>query len=251
MDPAPTPLTLRGFGEGARRTLPLLPGIVVFAAAYGAAAAQKGLSALEAVAASAFVYGGAAQMVALEIWPRTWSASAVLAIATVTAFVNARFVLMGATVEPWIRTASPLRRAAILSMLVDAGWLIATAYRTRGGRDLGVLVGANFAMWPPWVLFTGLGHAAGALVAEPRRFGLDLVMPIFFAAMLPSLWRGVGRALPWAVAGAVALVARHVLPGYLFIVAGAVAGILAGACLPRSDPPGGIVRPRGGGGDEP
>jgi predicted branched-subunit amino acid permease len=34
----------------------------------------------------------------------------------------------------------------------------------------------------------------GALVSDPRRYGLDLVMPIFFAAMIVPLWRG-GRSL--------------------------------------------------------
>lgn len=247
MNPSSPPFTLKGCLAGARQTLPLLPGIVVFAAAYGAAAAQKGLSALEAVAASALVYAGASQMVALEIWPRTWSVSAILALALVTAFVNARFALMGATVEPWLRGAPPLRKAAIVSTLVDSGWLIAMADRARGGRDLGVLFGANFALWPLWVVATGLGYAAGALMPEPRPYGLDLMMPLFFAVMLPALWRGLRPALPWLVAGCVALAVRQLVPGYLFIVAGALAGSIAGACLAGRGPASGATAHPGGG----
>ena len=54
-------------------------------------------------------------------------------------------------------------------------------------------------------------------------------MPVFFAAMLVPLWNGTRLALPWAVAGAVALAVQALVPGYLFIIAGALAGMAAGA----------------------
>ena len=49
-------------------TAPLIPGIVIFASAFGTAAQQKGLSLEQALAVSAFVFAGASQMVALEVW---------------------------------------------------------------------------------------------------------------------------------------------------------------------------------------
>jgi len=63
-------------------------------------------------------------------------------------------------------------------------------------------------LWVVWVAATLPGFLAGALVPEPRRFGLDLLMPIFFSAMLVPLWKGVRPALPWAVAGCVALIVQ-------------------------------------------
>ena len=65
------PYTLAGCLHGARLCLPLTPGLLVFGAAFGTAAAQKGLSLWEAVGLSAFVFAGAAQMVGLELWRET------------------------------------------------------------------------------------------------------------------------------------------------------------------------------------
>ena len=65
--------TRAGFVEGARSTLPAFPGLIVFALAFGAAAAQKGLSLWEALGMSAFVYAGSAQMVGLEVWQKIWT----------------------------------------------------------------------------------------------------------------------------------------------------------------------------------
>jgi predicted branched-subunit amino acid permease len=38
-------------------------------------------------------------------------------------------------------------------------------------------------------------------------------------------------ALPWAAAGAVALLVQALVPGYLFILAGAIAGMAVGALI--------------------
>src|SRR3712207_670926 len=112
---------------------------------------------------------------------------------------------------------------------------IGTRYRARGGADLGILFEAGFALWVAWSLATLPGFLAGALVSEPARYGIDLVMPIFFSAMIVPLWKGFRPALPWAVAGITALGVEALAPGYLFIMAGALAGALTGALLKDAD----------------
>jgi predicted branched-subunit amino acid permease len=94
-----------------------------------------------------------------------------------------------------------------------------------------VLLGAGVFLWVFWTLATIPGYLAGALVTDPRRYALDVLMPIFFAAMLVPLWKGARLALPWGIAGVVALAVQALLPGYVFIIAGALAGMLAGALI--------------------
>jgi 4-azaleucine resistance transporter AzlC len=212
-------------------TAPLIPGIVIFASAFGTAAQQKGLSLEQALAVSAFVFAGASQMVALEVWQSVWSPTTVLGIMTVTAVINSRMVLAGAAIQPWLRDEPPGRLALNLFFLTDANWLLATRYSESGGRDVGVLFGAGVALWIVWVLGTLPGYLGGALVTEPRSLGLDLVMPVFFVTMLVPLWRGARSARPWVVAGGVALVVHALVPGYAFIIAGALSGAVAGALL--------------------
>jgi predicted branched-subunit amino acid permease len=221
--------TVAGCLDGARLVLPVLPGVCAFASAFGAAAAQKGLTIWQTLSMSAFVYAGASQMVALELWREAWSASTILGVMAVTATVNARMILMGAAIQPWLAPAPKGQNAVHLIFLTDANWLLGMRYRAQGGSDLGVLFGAGFALWVTWIAATLPGFLAGALIAEPARYGIDLVMPIFFSAMIVPLWRGLRFALPWAVAGIVALAVEALAPGYLFIIAGALAGALTGA----------------------
>lgn len=212
-------------------TLPIWPGIIVFAGAFGTAAAQKGLTLGQAMGMSVFMFAGASQMVAIEVWQDTWSLATILGATAITAIVNSRSILMGAAVQPWIRGAPQWQNAATLGLLTDANWLIGMRYHGQGGRDRGILLGAGLALWLVWTAATLPGYLAGALVSEPKRLGLDLVMPIFFAAMLVPLWRGPRPALPWAIAGIVALAVQQVWPGYAFIIVGALAGVISGALL--------------------
>ncbi|GGK33902.1 AzlC family ABC transporter permease [Salinarimonas ramus] len=223
------PLTLAGALTGMRLTLPLVPGVVVFGTAFGAAAAQKGFDVWLTLSLSAFVFAGASQMVALELWREVWSWPTLLYLMMVTATINGRMVLMGAAIAPHVKAMPRGIRLLNFYVLVDANWLVATRYHADGGRDLGVILGAGAMLWGLWVLATIPGFLAGALVTDPRAFGLDLVMPVFFAVMLVPLWKGLAPAIPWIVAGAVALLTSVLVDGYAFIIVGALAGAAAGA----------------------
>jgi 4-azaleucine resistance transporter AzlC len=220
-----------GLRHGVRIALPVFPGFIVFAMAFGTAASQKGLSLAEALGLSAFVYAGASQMVGLEIWQQVWSPATILTIVTVTAIVNSRMILLGATLQPWLRHEPVGRTALSLFLLTEPGWLIGMRYHNEGGRDVGILLGSGLILWLVWLASTLTGFLAGALVPEPKRFGLDLVMPLIFAVMLVPLWKGARSALPWLTAGAVSLIVHAFVPGYVFIVAGALAGVIVGMLI--------------------
>jgi predicted branched-subunit amino acid permease len=220
-----------GFREGAWLTIPFLPGTAVFGTALGTIAAQKGLTVFDTALISAIVYSGVAQMVALEIWPDRYTLTALAAVAFVTLTVNSRFLLMSASMRPWFGSLPAWQAYPTLYFTTDTTWLIGIRYRAGGGSDVGVYVGSGVILWATWVAATTFGHLAGALVSEPRRFGLDLILPIFFAAFLVPLWRGRRRAVGWVIGGVAALACAWLVPGWWFIVVGALAGSIAGGLL--------------------
>lgn len=234
---APTAtFTRAGLLYGARLALPVLPGLIAFCLAFGTAAANRGLTATETLAMSAIVYAGMSQMLSLELWREVWTPASLAALGLVTATVNARMILMGASIQPWLRHTPAPFNAVNLFFLTDASWLIGARYHAEGGRDLGVLFGAGLVIWVSWVAATLPGYLAGALVPDTRVLALDLVVPILFSAMLVPLWRGFrAAALPWGVAALVALAVQALMPGYAFIIVGALAGALTGALVRERD----------------
>jgi 4-azaleucine resistance transporter AzlC len=227
----PVHCSLAGFNLGLRLALPVLPGMIAFELAVGATAARKGFSFLESLFMNLFVYAGMSQLVAMEVWPERVTIAALGALMFLCIVINARMLLITASLQPWLGALPPWKIYPALHIVVDPGWLIAMRYRAEGGSDIGVFFGSSVMLAIAWMSATTAGHFAGALITDPRRFGIDLVMPVFFAAMLIPLWRGPRRGAAWLVAGVVALLVQQLFGGWWFIVAGAVAGSLAGGLL--------------------
>jgi branched chain amino acid efflux pump len=218
--------SVAGLAEGARRSLPVMPALAVFGAGFGAVAAQKGLTLFEATLMSALLFAGISQYVAMEIWHDAETVAGLAVLAVITATINMRFALMSASLRPWLGGLPGWQAYPALHLLVEPGWLIAMRYRAEGGSDASIYLGSGLALWLGWIAATVPGYLAGALVSDPKRFGLDLIMPAFFVAMLVPLWRGPRGALPWFVAGIIGLLVAEVAGGWWFIVAGALAGCL-------------------------
>ncbi|MEP9354499.1 AzlC family ABC transporter permease [Xanthobacter sp. KR7-65] len=226
--PHQAPLTVAGMVDGARAMLPLMPGIAAFGMAFGAASVQKGFSLVEAGLSSALVFAGLAQMVALEGWTRHWSAGTLLALGFLTMTVNMRHVLMGASLRPWLGTLPAWKAYPALLFMADNNWAAALRYHGEGGNDVGYFVGSGLITWIFWVAATLAGHLIGGGIPDPKALGIDLVVPAFFVAMLLPNWKGRREAVGWGVAAAVSVAASFLLPGWWFIVIGALAGAIAG-----------------------
>jgi predicted branched-subunit amino acid permease len=213
-----------GLKLGARYVAPLLPATIAFGVAVGSAAATKGLTFLEQLL---LVFAGMSQMVALEVWPAQMTPAAIAGLALVAATVNARMMLLSAGLRPWLAPLPAWQVYPTLHLVTDVGWLIAMRYRADGGADAGIILGGGLFFYFFWAVATSAGYLAGTFVPDPRAIALDLVMPIFFAAMLVPLWRGARRAIAWAIAGIVALFFHYFVDGWWYVIAGSLAGVLA------------------------
>ena len=228
----PTPgarLDLAGTLVGIRRMAPLSLFVIVFGLAFGVAALSRGLSGLEAVLMSALVFAGASQFAALELWgPQI----PLLPLIAITFAINARHLLMGAAIQPWLAQLPSGQRYASVALMSDSNWAMAAADYRNGATNVGMLVGGGIALWLAWVLGTLLGVAFGSGIEQPERFGLDVIMGCFLLAMLVGGQRDLGMLLPWAAAALAALAAMAWLPPHAHVIVGALAGGLAGLMLP-------------------
>ncbi len=227
--------TLAGIALGVRYTLVFAPGTALFGVGFGAVAVQKGLTASEALLMSALVYGGAVQLVAMEVWTHPMTFSLIATIVLLTTVVNMRLFLMGASFRPWLGDRPALQVYPALLLTTDASWMVGVRYRANGGSDAAILLGSGLFLWVIWMASTAFGYAVAGIIEDPRRYGVDLNLPIFFTAMFVPLWRGTRRAIPWGVAGLVALVVQYLLPGYWFMIIGAIAGTIAGGFVDEPD----------------
>ncbi len=105
--------------HGFRQLLPISLFVAVFGLAFGLAAVQTGLGGSAIVLMSTLVFAGAAQFATLDLW----GTQVPLIPLAVTVFaINARHLLMGATLYPWLRHLPPAQRYAVMLVASDANW---------------------------------------------------------------------------------------------------------------------------------
>lgn len=227
-NPQPRQWTLAAFRHGAVDVLAFVPGLAGFAMAYGTVAARKGMTLFETLLMSGTIFAGVAQMVVLDSWPQTLTAGAIGGLVALTALVNARYLMIGATLRPLLGGQPPSKVYPTLFFLVEPPWLMSLRYYSNGGRDPAYLLGGGIAMYVVWVTTAIPGYLAGAAIGNPKQFGIDLLVPAFFVAMMVSLWRGPRRAYGLVVGALAAALTEYVFGGFWYLIVGAMAGCVAG-----------------------
>ncbi len=215
-----------GVRLGLRRLLPVSLFVVPFGLAFGAAAIEQGMTAAQALVMSALVFAGASQFAALDLWGETLP---FLSLALVVLAVNARHIILGAALSPWVNALSRSKRILALSLMSDANFADSHAAFRGGIRDVGVLLGGGLMLWTSWMIGTGAGALAGSSLGSLDRFGVDVVMAAFFAAVVVGGLKTPASVVPVVVACTVAVATLPLLPAGWNIVAAALCGGLAGA----------------------
>jgi predicted branched-subunit amino acid permease len=211
---------------GFRQLVPLSIFVIAFGAAFGLAAAQTGLENPVTLLMSTLVFAGASQFAALELW----GVHIPLIPLALTVFaINARHLLMGASLYPWLRHLSPAKRYGVMLVASDANWAMSLQAFNRGQPGFGLLLGGGLALWSFWVFGTWLGVYFGGVIHDPKSFGLDMVMGCFLLAMAVGSDKNLRLLVIWTVAAGSALLAYWYLPANSHVVVGAIAGGALGA----------------------
>lgn len=217
------------FRAGFRHSLPITLGYYPIGISFGIAAARAGLSPLEAVFVSGFIYAGAAQFLALALL--TGGAPVIVSALSVLA-MNLRHVLYG----PAILEAAKDRAATRSSWLWGA-WLSDGAFgaaivgigRSKDNFSERWMLGLGVGPYFSWVLGTGTGALFGGGAVEDfpaLDAALGFLLPALFLAMLLAV---LSRKQLAVIAASVIVT----IPATLMIstTVGIVAGMIAGSLM--------------------
>ena len=218
------------FRDGVRTALPIIFSFVPFGLLFGALAVDQGLSVGEAVLMSATIFGGASQMVGIELFGQ--KVSPALLVLSVFA-VNFRHILYSAAIGRRIAHFSFWQKALAFFLLTDPQFA-ESEKRAEAGRKLTMswYLGLGLANYAWWQVLTLIGALFGSLVPDTKAFGLDFLLPIYFLGLLVG-FRRRPNWLAIVMASAVAsVIAFDVIGSPWHIACGAVAGIALAAMMP-------------------
>ncbi|MGE0844870.1 MAG: AzlC family ABC transporter permease [Flavobacteriaceae bacterium] len=191
---------------------------------FGAIAAGKGLSPLEAWLMSALVFAGGAQFTAIELWAYPVPVGAVIFS---TLLVNSRHVLMGASLAPKLTAFPPRAKVPALFFMADENWALAERKAARDTVSLAYWLAMSLAMWLTWTTSTGIGAVLGAAIEDPARYGFDFVFTAMFIGLVMGFWTSRHAGAGIVAAAAVSALTYELAGPPWHVAAGATAGLAA------------------------
>ncbi|MBA3446100.1 MAG: AzlC family ABC transporter permease [Pseudaminobacter sp.] len=218
------------FWRGARLSIPVVVASAPFGLLFGALAVENGFSIFEAVLMSATIYGGASQMVGIELFGQ--NVAPALIVFSIFA-VNFRHTLYSAAVGRRIRRWPLARKAFGFFFLVDPQYAEAETKGERGEEiSFAWYMGMAAPIYVFWVSEAWLGAMFGNMIPNPQALGLDFLLPIYFLGLVMG-FRKRPLWLPIVIASAGAsVIAYQTIGSPWHVSVGALAGVLLAAVMP-------------------
>lgn len=227
------------FLDGARHGIPVVLASLPFGLLFGAIAVQNGFSVFDAILMSATVFGGASQMVGIELFGQTiapW-----LVVLSIFA-VNFRHVLYSAAIGRSVPHWTPFQRAFGFFFLTDPQYAESEKRSEEpSGLSFAWYMGMASFIYVFWVADAAVGAIFGNMIPDAHTLGLDFLLPIYFLGLVMD-FRNRPLWMPVVAASAAASIAAYHLVGSPWHVSiGAAAGVLLAAILKPGETPTGNI----------
>ena len=213
----------REIKAGLRDIAPIVVAAVPISLLFGAVAAAKGLSPLEVTVMSALVFAGGAQFAAIESWIHP---APILTLAFATLLINARHVLMGASLSPKVRM-SRVQKFLSFFFLTDEAWALSERRALERPVTAAYWAIMGVVLWANWTVFSSIGAILGSFLGDPVRIGADFAFTALFIGLVAGFGRSRVTLVTVAVSAGVAALVHYFIGAPWHVASGALAGIAA------------------------
>ena len=218
------------FLKGIADVSPLMIPVVPFGLIFGVLAIDVGFSPLQTMGMSLIVFGGASQIVLLQLF--SGGASSLVIISSVGA-VNSRHLLYGAVVSEHLSDLKLIWKILISYFLVDQAFARSNEYFKKNNDDNKYfhLVGGGATCWVIWQTTTFLGIVLGSFI--PEKLGLSFAVPLTFLALLVNDFRKLINVIVIIISGLVATFGYNYIPFKAYAIVAGLTGLLTAMILTK------------------
>ena len=195
---------------------PLMIPVLPFGIIFGVIGMELGLSPYMTFGMSVIIFGGASQIVLLQLF--SGGASSLVTITSVGA-VNSRHLLYGAVFSEYLSHLKLSWKVILSYILIDQAFAVSNTYFKKNKENEFKhyhLLGAGFTCWTVWQISTILGIVLGSVV--PEELGLSFTISLTFLALLINDFRKYKNIIVMLVSGIVATVGYNTIPFQAYII---------------------------------
>ena len=178
---------------------PHLLSVIPFGIIFGAIGIELGFDPIMTYATSLIIFGGASQIVFLQLL--SGGASSLIAITSV-GVINSRHLLYGAVLSEYLNKLSTIKKILISYFIVDQGFAVSNIYFKKNKEqnfNHYHLLGSGITPWLCWLISTIIGIYLGSIV--PESLGLKFAIPLTFIAIIINELRKLDHLIVIIISG--------------------------------------------------
>ena len=226
------------FWSGVRDEVPLIFGVAPFGLVFGVLGIESGLTHLQTIMLSSILFGGASQIVFVQLWAAGVPA---LIVGGSVCVINVRHVLYSASVAAYLRPL-PLRWRILLGyLLTDEAYAISIKrfrHEPPGPNQHFHLLGSGMLLWTSWQFATIFGVLVGGTI--PESWSLSFAIPLTFIAVVAPILKTRADLAAVITAASISIIGQP-LPWNSWLIIAAIGGILAGWLVSRLNRQAGVA----------
>ena len=218
------------FLKGIIDVSPLMIPVVPFGLIFGILAIDIGFSPLATMGMSLIIFGGASQIVLLQLF--SGGASSLVIISSVGA-VNSRHLLYGAVVSEHVSDLKLIWKIIISYFLIDQSFSRSNEYfkKNNDKNKYFHLIGGGVTCWVILQTTTFLGIILGSAI--PEKLGLSFAVPLTFLALLVNDFRKMINVIVIIISGLVATLGYNYIPYKAYVIVAALTGLFIAMILTK------------------
>ena len=187
------------FKTGVLAVAPYMLSVIPFGIICGAIGVEMGFNPYLVYAMSIIIFGGASQIVFLQLL--SGGASTFIAVTSV-GVINSRHLLYGAVLSEYLEKLTLLKKLIISYFIVDQGFAESNEFLKKNKDQENKhyhLLGTGITLWICWQISTILGIILGSFI--PEELGLKFAVPLTFIAILVNELRKIHHVFVIFVSG--------------------------------------------------
>ena len=220
---------LKTLSRGIIDVSPLMIPVFPFGIIYGVIGMELGIGAYMTVGLSIIIFGGASQIVLLQLF--SGGASSLVTLSSVAA-VNSRHLLYGAVLSEYFSKLKIAWKIILSYVMVDQAFAVSNAYFKKNQSNQNKhyhLLGAGSTCWTIWQISTVLGIVLGSVV--PEELGLSFTISLTFLALLISDFRKFKNIVVMFISGIVATIGFNAVPFKAYIIVAALSALVIASII--------------------
>ena len=187
------------FSKGMFDIAPHMLSVIPFGIICGAIGVELGFNPYLVYAMSIIIFGGASQIVFLQLL--SGGASTLVAVTSV-GVINSRHLLYGAVLSEYLEKLSFIKKLLISYIVVDQGFAESNKFFKKNKTEEYLyyhLIGTGLTMWVCWQIATLTGIILGSFV--PEELGLKFAIPLTFIAIVVQDLKKIDHVIVMLVCG--------------------------------------------------